>query len=260
MTIKGQSSNAYVANPLHVAIPMELGQPLANMKQSLSHMEHNMWVPKQPIHRYNVNLEQQCNVPPVVPSQAYLGCCAWHKSEPDFLDYHDNMFDHMGLPAWSVSPPGTLHCVTDVEPAAKHTALPVPPLPLNQAHGIAPQHALAQTANSGLHSCCISQYETAAVFESNSKPDLPNPLEIVPKDTARKPIPSLAATQVDASCKNTPKQGHWPWTNKDIGALIKGVTDPDHPENFELTQLKGFGTHNKMQWSQQEVSEWKEIC
>ncbi|CCO36894.1 hypothetical protein BN14_11041 [Rhizoctonia solani AG-1 IB] len=32
--------------------------------------------------------------------------------------------------------------------------------------------------------------------------------------------------------------------------VIVGVTDPDHPENFELAQAKGFGAHIEAQWTQ----------
>jgi hypothetical protein len=61
---------------------------------------------------------------------------------------------------------------------------------------------------------------------------------------------ALTSHSVHTGREATPDHGHRPWTNDEIGAIIEGITDPDHLESFELAQAKGFGSHVSERWSQ----------
>ncbi|CAE6370040.1 unnamed protein product [Rhizoctonia solani] len=170
--------------------------------------------------------------------------------------------DRMQSPAWSVSPPNTPHHTVNVGLASTSQHIesvdtmvpiqrPAPPFFLwNQAQSIVPAAGLVPMRNSDLQSQLIHKHEGTHFPKTDLEPDFPEPLQILTESANKTHTASSATTQAIVDQDAVSNQGHRPWTNDDIGIVIGGVTDPDHPENFKLAQAKGFNAHIEAQWSQ----------
>ncbi|EUC58983.1 hypothetical protein RSOL_289120, partial [Rhizoctonia solani AG-3 Rhs1AP] len=85
--------------------------------------------------------------------------------------------------------------------------------------------------------------------DDDSEPELPEASQLLPR-TNPNPAPAPVTSRIESNEEATTDQGHRPWTNDEIGAIIDGVCDPDHPEHYELAQAKGFNNHVAERWSQ----------
>ncbi|CAE7145524.1 unnamed protein product [Rhizoctonia solani] len=130
----------------------------------------------------------------------------------------------MRSPSWSVSPPGTP--ADSVPSTSTSTKVPrglIPPQPT--------------------HADDDSELELPEASKLLQVPQInPNP--------APKIGPNAPSIHIKSNEDTILDQGHRPWTNEEIGALIEGITDPDHPEHFQLAQAKGFSGQVAGRWSQ----------
>ncbi|CAE6469480.1 unnamed protein product, partial [Rhizoctonia solani] len=171
-----------------------------------------------------IDPEPQRYPPPVVPSQTNHALHGWHNQELQVTHYQHGLSGRMRSPSWSVSPPGTP--ADSVPSTSTSTKVPrglIPPQPT--------------------HADDDSELELPEASKLLQVPQInPNP--------APKIGPNAPSIHIKSNEDTILDQGHRPWTNEEIGALIEGITDPDHPEHFQLAQAKGFSGQVAGRWSQ----------
>ncbi|CEL64026.1 hypothetical protein RSOLAG1IB_11010 [Rhizoctonia solani AG-1 IB] len=170
--------------------------------------------------------------------------------------------DRVRLPTWSVSPPNTPNRtanigLTNILQRAESAGLiqpiqpPAPPsFTQDQAQIFAPLARPVPTHNPNAQLQPVCKRKSSHFHDADSESDLPEPSQICTEDRNKAQAEPIVLARATVNREIGPDQGHRPWSNNDIEMVIMGVTDPDHPENFQLSRVKGFGAHVEAQWVQ----------